>query len=713
MALTFEITDNHKNEFDRVYKQLDEQDLRPGADNNNKNIVRPIVAARPPVTDDGAGVQAAAPDSITLQDSTEINYRRRAFSYFHGAVIAVQKSALSKAQQTSVIATLAELYNQYEDPAVSPSKSYAKLQTPHSSDGLKKFVKLLQGPLKTHGLTAQDLKAGERLANLERPRPTSLRATTGEATVTETPLNAQMGHEAIHSQYAFVDTLNGDNTNYGPEQRHALYAYENTGNIGKAFLNTMAAIGWGLEKCGVKSDGMFSYFLNKLEAVRNKNKALQALTTAQAPKWYKKQNRVTREYLLEKSSDENLPALPATLRGIPGLPNMTLHEGEFNGATPVTNTVFRHGTLTPYEMSSWEEREAAAFANGEALLEKLIQTARVKHHNFWSGAGREHDSIQDIKIQIADISFMSPAHGEKSIGAIVSEKTSVFSQRPKNLKESNRAMKKENHAAYMHGVTQYNDPDQNKHENEKDFIASTINLGINGDRWKFSTTFESATYQAQVEQTLSSFEKVKTAVNSSGEHQSCFNGTENLNKFKLAEKAATALKSMNIMFNSSYTTKAFGKEAKTSKLINAELFASCLYAIVIQGMGGTVSACCKSSKDRTGLFLIHLDAMHQFYAETGRLIDFMADEHDPDRKRFVDIMSDLYLSNMQQTMASQTTYGAAGLKEPKGVGGALSKYHMDMSMSAVPIDLENAINKKCPSLLREQGKLAKCNKMKV
>jgi hypothetical protein len=312
---------------------------------------------------------------------------------------------------------------------------------------------------------------------------------------------------------------------------------------------------------------------------------------------------------------------------------------------------------------------------------------------------------------VADLSFMSPTHGEAAIGGLKkriwrrNKGNSVFLQRYstfKFLQESNRAMKLENKAAYLHGIESINNQAR---EEEKRLEASSTNLGVNGDRWMFSTSFRSETYQDQIKLTLANFTNLYADVAAlRATNLNPFTNNASENKFEFALLARTALETMADKFNKSYFGHLYSTEADISELINAELFASCLNAIVIQGMGGTVSACCKSSKDRTGLFLLHLDAMHQYYAQTGKLISYKAPEESAERKRFVEIMANLYLANTQQTMASQTTYGAFGLKEPNGISGSAG-------LGAVPPDLEAAIERKSPGLLKEQKYLAKANKV--
>lgn len=635
----------------------------------------------------------------SLEQSVQTNYKKRALSYTHGAMLAVRYS-LAPNQIMPLVRQISALYNNFENQA--------QLNT----EALVAFLTGLNSLLKAHGITAENLRAGEKIANLERQRPAKLTATLSSnastATISEIPKGSALHHPAVAKQYEFIDELNKQN-NYREEMRLALDQYQNKYKVEQAFVKCLAGIGWVLERCGCSSNGFFSGIMSQLTLIRKKDQALNALATANAPKWFQKQNRIVQEYFLSRKDKdkENMPALPATLRGIPGLPNMSVHKAHFPGSHPVSHSVIRHGTLTPYEMKEWNEREAAALANGEALAVLVKSEAEKNYAEFWTEAARNSLNFKHKKIPVADTSFMSPTHGEAAAGGLKkriwgrNKGESIFLERYSSIKimcESNRAMKLENRAAYLHGIAKVN--------TDSHLTPSSTNLGVNGDRWMFSTSFRSQTYQDQIQLNLDNFESLEKSVEAlraTGESPFCKD--ENENKYQLALLAKTDLKIMAAKFKKSYFMNMFSTEADISERINAELFASCLNALLIQGMGGTVSACCKSSKDRTGLFLLHLDAMHQYFAETGKLISYKADETSEERKAFVEIMADLYIKNIQQTMASQTTYGAFGLKEPNGISG-------DVGLGAVPPDLEEAIERKAPGLLAAQEDLAGTNKVK-
>ncbi len=660
-----------KAELNRNYARLDRVDTPRAEGDRSTRIIKPIG------------------NNHSLTESVQLNYKKRALSYTHGALLAIRYT-LDFEQAKAPLKSVIDLYNDFE---TEPDLTYKKI---------KNFLKQLSLLLKPYGITAENIRSGEMIANLERKRVTKLESQSKTAHITEYPQGSQLNHPAILKQYEFIIPLS-QNNDFNVKTSQALETYQHMSRPEKTFLKAIAAVGWALEKCGCSANGYFSRIMSQLQLIRDKNKALQALTQAKAPQWYQKQNRVVQEYLIAHAGDETLPSIPATLRGIPGLPNMSIHEGRFTGDFPLKHSVIRHGTLTPYEMDEWNERESAAIANGQALAGLVKSQAAQNFAEFWTQDAR--NSLKK-KIPVADISFMSPTHGEAAIGGLKkkiwgrNKGQSIFLERYstfKFLQESNRAMKLENKEAYLKGISSI--------DKDGTFDTSSTNLGVNGDRWMFSTSFRSETYQDQIKLTLKNFRNLYKEVSSLRKTgQTLFMSKAAENKFLLADLASTDLESMALKFNKSYFAHALSTEADISELINAELFASCLNALVIQGMGGTVSACCKSSKDRTGLFLLHLDAMHQYYAETGELISFKADERSPERIRFVEIMADLYLGSTQQTMASQTTYGAFGLKEPNGISG-------NVGLGAVPPDLEAAIERKCPGLLKEQKYLAKANKV--
>lgn len=685
-----------KNEFKRLYELLDNIDL-PLSDHGIRTV-RPI-SWNGGMGNENEAIHADVND-ITLRDSTHLQLRKRALSYFHGAMLAIQSRIQDNNAKAQAQLNIIRLYNDHERARIF-----------YRVDLLKHFGKSLTKALEPYGITDEDIQAGEKLANLERERPNQIRSQTPYGLITEMPLPAHMEHEALIHEYDFI--LNGSTglrsqiySSYSLANREAYSWYSHKWWITQKLLNVTAQMGMAFAKWGLSTAPIFLWFIRTAEKVEQAHTAENALTTANAPKWFAKHNRVVQDYLLQHAGDERLPSIPPTLRNIPGLPNMSVHISSFGeNDHAITNQVMRHGTLTPYDMvANPAERRTAALSNGKALASIIDQKSRANFEAFWTREARMSSNFKHFKIPTADLSFMSPYPGMGKVGAIKKtasrhrDEMSIFDERISWFREDNHAMKRENKEAYLVGMSE-----------KENLHPSSINLGINGDRWLISKTFQSEQYQDQVKATLSDFERLQmnvAALKAAGVNP--FVNQISENKFEFAILAAEALKKMNEEFNQSYFSSSFTRSKTRSKLINAELFASCLYAIVIQGMGGTVSACCKSSKDRTGLFLLHLDAMYAYFAKTGELIDYKAPVGSVSRREFIDILSDLYIANPQQSMASQTTLGAAGIKEPKGLGT-----YIGSAMSPLPADMEPAVNRKVPVMFEQQRQLADTNKLKI
>jgi len=695
-ALSYNKSDIDKNEFARMYQFLDDIDLPL---NQDVRSVRPI-SSNGGLENNNQPLAADAND-ITLTDNTHLQMRKRGLSYFHGAMLVIQARDLTVTQKQQAQLETIRLYNDYES-----SHLFCR------QDLLKQFGKSLAKNLKPYGITPKDIQAGEKTANFERERPHVLMSTSQQGTIHEIPMPAHMQHEALTQAYDFI--LNAStglrskiHSSYSLANRDAFTWYNDKWRATQQLLKMSAQMGMAFAKWGLSTTPVFSWFVKTAEKVDRAKQAQTALATAQAPKWYTKHRRVVQDYLLEHAGDEKLPAVPPTLRSIPGLPNMSEHIARFGkDDSLITHKVIRHGTLTPYNIKDAGERRTAALANGRALASIIHEKAIQNFNAFWSRDAIDSENFKDFKknIPTADLSFMSPYPGMGKVGAMKKsasrrrDEMSIFDESVSWFREDNHAMKRENKEAYLKGMSEY-----------EDINPSSINLGINGDRWMISKTFQSEQYQDQVKDTLNDFDNLKIHVAAlQAARIKPFADKSSENKFAFAIKAAEALRSMNEEFDQSFLTSSFTRRKARSKLINAELFASCLYAIVVQGMGGTVSACCKSSKDRTGLFLLHIDAMYAHFAKTGKLIDYKAPADSAERNEFTDILSSFYQDNLQQTMASLATLGAAGLKEPKGAGSYLWG-----GMIPLPSDMEPAVERKVPFMLDMQRNLADTNKLKI
>lgn len=615
-----------------------------------------------PIAPEKQNLRSRSP-SITLNENIEINYQKRALSFFHGAILAIQYDPqLSNQQKVEAANKILAVYDRFKN---GPERNgwlenkYEAQWGRKQSYYLKKMLVRMALTLEEYHLDYKDLCAGEMVANLDRLRPKEIISELqtpfddnryiSTAKISETPLSSHMDNHTLKMQFKFLD-----------DRRH------------------------------------------------------------KTPDWFKELKPVVQQYLLAHKDDPNLPAMPATLRGVPGLANMNLHTAEFkttqSGKFNVKHQVIRHGTLTPYEMDDSKERMSAARANGQALAEIIVKEAKKNYAEFWADK-----NMLKVKIPVADMSLMSPidvpfkyfpneedlARRQLNNTGLQDSDHTVYDERYtlksesnsflslfqiKKTKDSNLAMKKENRDAYLYGM--------NSHPEASKFDITQHNLGINGDRYQQSLGFCDRDYKAATKKTLDQFDLVRRYVDEL--ETDPFKNNTSRNKFELGKQAADELERIKLQFGKPYN-EAGTQEIQLSRRINAELFANGLYAMVVQGMGGTVSACCKSTKDRTGLFILHLDAMHEYYAQTGKLIKFDAPEDSPERKRFVDIMVNLYLANTQQYAAGQATLGSAGIKKP---GGGLG------NMEPIPTDFMKALEVKSPGLFTRQKELADANKIK-
>ncbi|GAB4393341.1 MAG: hypothetical protein Tsb005_11190 [Gammaproteobacteria bacterium] len=110
---------------------------------------------------------------------------------------------------------------------------------------------------------------------------------------------------------------------------------------------------------------------------------------------------------------------------------------------------------------------------------------------------------------------------------------------------------------------------------------------------------------------------------------------------------------------------------------NHQLFRSALERIIVETSGSYSHITCKSGKDRTGIAVMHADAMLIYQTVYGKLPSYFDNEHD--RALFVDIFAELFLTRHQQFNAAQNARGAYGLKGVKGT---------------LPKDIKEAIDKK-------------------
>lgn len=93
-----------------------------------------------------------------------------------------------------------------------------------------------------------------------------------------------------------------------------------------------------------------------------------------------------------------------------------------------------------------------------------------------------------------------------------------------------------------------------------------------------------------------------------------------------------------------------------------ELFLSSLEQLMFFQLGGSVHGTCMSGKDREALLLIHIDAMLHYKNIYGAWPSFGAPQESIERKNFVKLIAQLYLTRHQHVMSSLNAPGAAGIK---------------------------------------------------
>lgn len=102
-----------------------------------------------------------------------------------------------------------------------------------------------------------------------------------------------------------------------------------------------------------------------------------------------------------------------------------------------------------------------------------------------------------------------------------------------------------------------------------------------------------------------------------------------------------------------------------------ELFLSSLEELMIMTAGGFSYSSCVSAKDRRACELIHTDAMLVYKDRYGTWPKFIGDsksyspQQKEDRKRFVAIFADIYVSRHRHTIAGFNAPGSNGIKTPR------------------------------------------------
>lgn len=135
-----------------------------------------------------------------------------------------------------------------------------------------------------------------------------------------------------------------------------------------------------------------------------------------------------------------------------------------------------------------------------------------------------------------------------------------------------------------------------------------------------------------------------------------------------------------------------------------ELFLSSHEELMIMTAGGFPYSSCVSAKDRRGCGLVHIDAMLDYKDRYGAWPKFIGDpksytpQQKEDRKNFVAIFADIYVSRHRHAIAGFNAPGSNGIKTPKNY---------------LPKDICNAINNRVGSdhSLRNDDRLATDNEV--
>lgn len=128
-----------------------------------------------------------------------------------------------------------------------------------------------------------------------------------------------------------------------------------------------------------------------------------------------------------------------------------------------------------------------------------------------------------------------------------------------------------------------------------------------------------------------------------------------------------------------------------------QLHMAALEELIVTRLGGVSYGSCVSGKDRKGLETLYADAMELYLLSYGKLPRY--DDHlhsKEDRQNFVELFAHLFVSRHQQTSAGLNAHGADGIKTP------------DLYL---PQDIQQAINKLNPTLLKESDRLASNNEL--
>jgi hypothetical protein len=122
-----------------------------------------------------------------------------------------------------------------------------------------------------------------------------------------------------------------------------------------------------------------------------------------------------------------------------------------------------------------------------------------------------------------------------------------------------------------------------------------------------------------------------------------------------------------------------------------------LEEFIVTRLGGISYGSCVSGKDRKGLETIYTDAMELYLHTRRRLPRYDDISRSPEERRiFVEIFADLFVSRHQQNSAGLNALGSDGIKTPE---------------LYLPDDIQQAIKARNPQLLAESDRLASNNEL--
>lgn len=476
----------------------------------------------------------------------------------------------------------------------------------------------------------------------------------------------------------------------------------------------------------MESDGRI-YFnvdtpLNKLTAKQQNE--LDSIRSEKPPYWFKKLSSIEKNWWLEnleliKSGKFASP--PSTYRSSPLASNFTKHSNVvFKGETLVSREdSIRRSTLPPIDIYRKTSSKTGPERNRLAAMiaEQVLTEANTQENfkNFWSSGAQQKLKFHGLHL---DQSLLTPIPGLDRLP----------------VEENNRRMRDET-AKAVHGAA----PTQK----EQPVIVLATNWPLNSERalrgrdncFNYS---ENVATKLELEKR---YAEICTAVFNKIEgfsQASPFKENGEIDDAKFAEFfnwLKQHQNNLNLAFDEPHRlmkTKKFligihaladfrklWKDCNASndsdhyhqfELRNIEVFAAGLTTLMVNGIGGTTSAGCKSAKDRMATNLVQVESMEQTYDEEGRLPQY-TDTHQQ-RERFVARFARRYQAGHNQAVAGDNSYGCDACLEgrSKHTKDWVIMFRNGVAPPMIALDLQEAIGKE---LLATQNLLGKLNKPKI